>query len=211
MLACATDGPKAFTAATLLLASATTFDPVLGGVTITGGGVFKSDSGFNIGRDFFLDASGNADAVFIFLAPTAKLEVYANGKMSLVNGAKAENVFWIINELESYDSNPLYGNFLVASTINLRANIGKIEGRLLGQKDVICFDACIVETVGGPTISPTVAPTATPTGGPTISPTVAPTTATTGGPTISPAVAPTAAPTGWPTISPTVAPTAAPT
>jgi hypothetical protein len=196
-------------------------------VTITGGGVIGFGANFQLANSFVLDAAGNADAVFIFSATTLSLEVSGNIQMSLVGEAKAENVFWILKGLKTFGKEPLYGNFLVESTISI-ARDGKIFGRLLGQNDVTCTTICTVEpqptaapTVAPtaapsitptvtPTAGPTVAPTDAPTGEPTISPTVAPTDAPTGGPTISPTVAPTAAPSGGPTISPTVAPTAAP-
>ncbi|MHA4847628.1 Ig-like domain-containing protein [Flavitalea antarctica] len=71
----------------------------LGGLTLTSG-VYKSAGGsFNITNgDLTLDAKGDANAVFIFQAPTSLTVGIAGpaGAMSvlLINGAQAKNVFW---------------------------------------------------------------------------------------------------------------------
>lgn len=62
-----------------------------------------------------------------------------------------------------------------------------------------------------PSVTPTKAPTATPTGAPSATPTTAPTATPTGAPSATPTMAPTATPTVAPSATPTKAPTATPT
>jgi type V secretory pathway adhesin AidA len=189
VLACETDGPKAFAAAMAL--TAITIPSGLAGSVFTGGRVYKSDSGFSIPIDslIILNANGDPDAVFIFLASTGKLTMSAGSSIQLQNGAKPENVFWFLNELETGEGTVLSGNVLAVSGITIGKD-AEIIGRLLGQGDVTLTESGRVTTPPPPTAAPTGGPTAGPTVAPTAGPTVAPTAAPTGGPTMAPSAAP---------------------
>ena len=80
--------------------------------------------------DVTLDAQGNPDAVFIFRATTS-FGVSANKKMILANGARAENVFWIIKtSVVLAADTETYGTIVAGTLITIAANCAHV-GRLL--------------------------------------------------------------------------------
>jgi len=81
----------------------------------------------------------------------------------------------------------------------------------VGFKPDACIDRFTVTAVCRQTSSPTLAPTASPSGGPTASPTSSPTGTPTSSPTGGPTTSPTSAPSGGPTHAPTRRPSGGPT
>jgi hypothetical protein len=91
-----------------------------------------------------LDAGGNPDSVFIFVAGST-LTTCANSEIVLRNGAKAENVYWVLGTALTMGADSvLVGNVLAGSAITIGTN-GKICGRAIAKTAVTCETHCTVE------------------------------------------------------------------
>lgn len=82
-----------------------------------------------------LDAQGNANAVFVIkvLGAASSISSSVNSKVRLINGAQAQNVFWVINGAVTINDNSTFrGNIVVpAGAINLWYSGVVLEGRAL--------------------------------------------------------------------------------
>lgn len=83
----------------------------------------------------FLDAQGNADAIFVIkiLGATSNVTSGANSRVVLMNGAKAENVFWVVAGAVTIADNSIFRGTIVvpAGAINLWYSGVVLEGRAL--------------------------------------------------------------------------------
>lgn len=78
----------------------------------------------------FLNAQGNANAVFV-LKLYGACSTSTHSKVILMNGAKAENVYWMINgAVEIYDNSFFNGTIISKGAINLYTGV-TINGRAL--------------------------------------------------------------------------------
>jgi hypothetical protein len=115
----------------------------LGGQTLTPG-LYTSSSGLEISSgDLYLDAQGDANAVFIFQMATT-LDVAANLHVYLVNGTKASNVFWQVGTSATLGTDSTFAGTIMADqsiSLGTRANL---EGRALARIGGVSLDACIV-------------------------------------------------------------------
>ena len=88
-----------------------------------------------------LDAQGNANAVFVIkiLGATSNLSSSVNSKVRLINGAKSQNVFWLINGAVTIGDNSTFrGNIVVpAGAINLWYTGVILDGRALSINGAI--------------------------------------------------------------------------
>jgi hypothetical protein len=142
---CATDGLAALNSGKSK-AGAVNMVAEMGGLTF-GPGVYTHGSAINIALAspvVTLDAGGNTDAVFIFVAGST-LTTCAGSKIVLKGGAKAENVYWVLGTALTMGADSiLVGNVLAGSAITIGTN-GKICGRAIAQTAVTCATACTVE------------------------------------------------------------------
>jgi hypothetical protein len=138
----------------------------LGGTTKTTG-VYSSDSTtFEItagAGPLVLDGQGDAGAVFIFLmgAEGTGLTVGPASTVTLVNGAQACNVFWVVDTATIDTTAVFKGNILALNSISVEDG-ANIEGRLLAQNgavtlinDTITKAVCVAEGVTTNTPLPT--------------------------------------------------------
>ncbi len=101
-------------------------DTLYPGVYTTPGGAAMSVDG-----NLILDAQGNANAVFVFIAPTA-FNTSAGVTVSLINGAQASNIYWLVGAgMTLGASTTIQGNFLVSADATLGAS-SIVTGRVLG-------------------------------------------------------------------------------
>lgn len=78
----------------------------------------------------YLDAMGNADAVFIIKSAGA-FATTVNSNVKLINGTKAENVYWLVNGAVSIATNSIFnGTIVVSGAISLLSG-AQINGRAL--------------------------------------------------------------------------------
>lgn len=96
-------------------------------------GVYTTPSGsaMSVDGNLILDAQGNANAVFVFIAPTA-FNTSAGVTVSLINGAQASNIYWLVGAgLAMGASTTIPGNFLVTADATIGAS-SVVRGRVLG-------------------------------------------------------------------------------
>jgi hypothetical protein len=163
---CATDGLAAWNAGTAI-SSATTMLAEMGGLTFTPG-VYTHEV-INIALanpKVYLDAQGDPHAKFIFNVGTT-LTTCAKSETVLVNGARKENVFWVLGTALTMGADSiLVGNVLAGSAITIGTN-GKILGRAIAQTAVTCETHCTVDSTATPTSAPSSTPSSSPSAGPT--------------------------------------------
>jgi hypothetical protein len=120
-------------------ASTATVGVELGGTTKTAG-VYESPAGtFGITGTLTLDAQGDPDAVFIFKAASTLITASASN-VNLVNGAKADNVFWKVGSsatLGTYST--LRGNVLALTSITVTTGV-TVDGRTLARNAAVTLD-----------------------------------------------------------------------
>ena len=88
-----------------------------------------------------LDGGGDENAVFIFIAGSS-LTTSSFSQVVLINGATAENVFWVVGStLAVGKGSIIFGTFLVATTVAMGEN-SKIWGRVIAQTTMAC-NGCI--------------------------------------------------------------------
>jgi len=83
----------------------------------------------------YLDAQGNSNAVFVIkiIGATCDLTTSVYSRVKLVNGAKPENVFWMVKGAVSINDNSIFNGTIVvpAGAINLWYSGVKLNGRAL--------------------------------------------------------------------------------
>jgi uncharacterized repeat protein (TIGR01451 family) len=111
----------------------------LGGTTVTPG-VYDSAAGtFALTGTLTLDAQGDPNAVFIFQAASTLITAAASN-ISLINGAHASNVFWVVGSVATLGSNStLQGTLMALSSITLTTG-ANVDGRVLARDGAITFD-----------------------------------------------------------------------
>jgi uncharacterized repeat protein (TIGR01451 family) len=111
----------------------------LGGTT-QAPGVYDSAAGtFGITGTLILDAQGDPDAVFIFKAASTLITASASS-VSLINGAQASNVFWVVGSSATLGtSSALQGSILALTSITVTAGT-TINGRALARNGAVTLD-----------------------------------------------------------------------
>ncbi len=120
--------------------TATATIPVeLGGTTVTAG-VYDSAAGtFGITGTVTLDAQGNPDAVFIFQAASTLITASASS-VKLVNGARANRVFWLVGSsatLGTYST--ISGTVMALASITVTTGV-TVHGRMLARTAAVTLD-----------------------------------------------------------------------
>jgi hypothetical protein len=120
----------------------------LGGTTQTPG-VYDSAAGtFGITGTLTLDAQGDPDAVFIFQAASTLITASASS-VSLVNGAQASNVFWVVGSSATLGtSSTLQGSILALTSITVTTGT-TINGRALARNGAVTLDTNTINLNGG--------------------------------------------------------------
>jgi hypothetical protein len=171
-------------------------------------GIYSYGEGINIALTnpmVVLDAEGDADAVFIFHAGTT-LTTCAGSHIELLNGAKVENVFWVLGTALTMGANSiLVGTVLAGSAITIGTN-GEIVGRAIAQTAVTCETACTVDSrklsSAQPSSEPSSIPSSTPSDAPSTMPSLKP--------SFEPSSMPSSEPTDEPSSKPSMPPSAEP-
>jgi PGF-pre-PGF domain-containing protein len=130
----------------------------LGGRTLAPG-LYKWSTGVLIPAStaLTLDAQGNGNAVWIFQV-AGDLTMNSASRIVLINGARAENVFWQIGGGTGVTIEPgahAEGNILAAKAITMKSG-ASLNGRALAQTAV----TLIANTITAPTPTPVPAQTA---------------------------------------------------
>ena len=86
-----------------------------------------------------LNAQGNPNAVFIFQIPTS-LTTLSNTSVSLINEAKACNVFWQVGESATLGSGTHFAGTIMAKASITANTLATIEGRLLAETGAVTLE-----------------------------------------------------------------------
>jgi uncharacterized repeat protein (TIGR01451 family) len=111
----------------------------LGGTTLTAG-VYHSAAGtFGITGTLTLDAQGDPNAVFIFQAASTLITAAASN-VTLINGAQASNVFWVVGSSATLGTNStLRGTVMALASITVTTGTS-IDGRALARNGAVTLD-----------------------------------------------------------------------
>jgi len=90
-----------------------------------------------------MDAKGDSDAVFIFVAATT-LVTCAKAQIVLLNGAKADNIYWVLGTALTMGADSLMMGNVIAGTAITVGSRGVLFGRALAQTAVSCETGCII-------------------------------------------------------------------
>ena len=108
-------------------------------------GKYESTS-LDFSTKVYLDAENDPNAKFVFNIVTT-LTTSANSKIILLNGAKEDNIFWVLGTALTMGANSiLMGNVLAGTSISMGTN-AEIFGRAIAQTAITCGTACSVTMV----------------------------------------------------------------
>jgi hypothetical protein len=207
---CAADGLAAWKTGTAMT-SGNTMLAEMGGMKFTPG-VYTRESSLNIATadpKVLLDAEGDPRAVFIFNAGST-LTTCAGSQIVLLNGARKENVFWVLGTALTMGADSiLVGNVLAGSAITIGTN-AKIVGRAIAQTAMTCETACTIETSGRHSATPSASPSSSPSSSPSGAPSSTPSASPSAEPSASPSTDPSTLPSSEPSASPSAGPSAPP-
>jgi hypothetical protein len=118
-----------------------------GGAGVYYAGVFKGGA-FLMPTGITLDAQGNSNAVFVFVA-SSTVNLASGQSVTLVNGAQASNVIWVVgSSFTSVANSNMVGDILAYTSITLGG--GTLVGRALavgGGNGAVSISATTVITV----------------------------------------------------------------
>jgi hypothetical protein len=112
----------------------------IGGLTFTAG-TYRSASTIAIASDsdVTFDAQGDADAKFL-MQVVASFSAGERCNILLANGAKAENIVWVVNTFVFIGANTIFKGTIMAKTITFDANVVH-EGSIFAQESAITLGA----------------------------------------------------------------------
>lgn len=118
---------------------AVTVPTELGGTTLPPG-VYNSAAGtFGITGTLTLDGQNNPNSVFIFKAASTLITA-SSSKVLLINGARADNIFWQVGSSATLGTYSIFkGNILAQASITATTG-ATIEGRALAQTAAVTLD-----------------------------------------------------------------------
>ena len=117
-------------------ATASTFTP----------GVYVGSSSLTMPTGIILDAQGNSNATFVFVAGST-INLASGQTVRLVNAAQATNVVFVAGtSFTSVATSTVNGNILAASAITLGG--GTLNGRALASTGLVTISAATAVTVG---------------------------------------------------------------
>src|SRR6185312_9692498 len=111
--------------------------PVLGNGQVLDSGVYFLPAASSLNADLTLDAQGDSEALFIFKIGGA-FSTSAFSEVFLVNGAKASNVFWVVEGAVPMAAGTIMRGTIIANNgaISLGAG-GILEGRALSTAGAV--------------------------------------------------------------------------
>ena len=143
------DASSAAAAASLTIANAMmdtvtatvhpTSSTIGGGDTLTSG-VYSYSGSATLSGNLYLNAGGDSTAVFIFLVNAGTLNISANSKVYLLNGAKAYNVYWKASGAVSAGSNAMLKGTIISNGAITLSTGDTLEGRGLSTAGAIALN-----------------------------------------------------------------------
>jgi hypothetical protein len=123
--------------------------PLLGNGDTLSAGVYNITAVTTLNSNLYLDAKGNANAVFIFQIGAA-FSVNAAAKVKLINGAQSCNVFWKVEGLVSIAANVFMRGTVLAHNAALNMSTGDtLEGRAVSINGAVAVNGVLAYTPTG--------------------------------------------------------------
>lgn len=120
--------------------------PLLGNGQILTAGVYSISTAATLNLNLTLDGLGNTNAVFIFQIQ-GSLSTNANAKVKLINGTKACNLFWKIEESVNMAAGTSMKGTVIANNAAINMSTGDtLEGRALSTTGAISVDGVFAYT-----------------------------------------------------------------
>ena len=114
-------------------------------------GVYNFDTSAQLTGVLTLDGAGNSASRFVFQIGST-LTTASNSAVLLINGANANNVFWVVGSSATLGTNSVFaGNILALTSITLNTGASIICGRALAQNGSVTLDSNTITlcTAGG--------------------------------------------------------------
>jgi hypothetical protein len=135
--------------------------PLLGNGDTLIAGIYSISAATTLNLNLFLNAKGDANAVFIFQIQ-GPFSTGASSKIILINGALACNVFWKVEGLVSMASGSTIRGTIVANNAAINMNTGDtLEGRALSTTGAVIVNGIMAYTpigCGSPVLTGPAAP-----------------------------------------------------
>jgi hypothetical protein len=108
--------------------------------------IYLLDAATVISDTLFLNAQGNANAVFV-LSINGSLSTSIRATIALMNGALAKNVFWVVTGNVSLNSDTKFIGTIVSDNGTIDIALGaEINGRALTTSGVFTTNSCSIQT-----------------------------------------------------------------
>jgi hypothetical protein len=141
-----------------------THAPLLGNGDTLIPGVYSITGASTLNLKLYLNAQGNANAVFVFQM-SAPFSTNALSKIMLINGALACNVYWKVEGLVSMATGTSMKGTVIANNAAIKMTTGDtLEGRALSTAGAVSINGIFAYTpvgCGSPTLTGPTAPTLT--------------------------------------------------
>ncbi|MHB1083018.1 MAG: autotransporter domain-containing protein [Prosthecobacter sp.] len=103
-------------------------------------GIYNDPSSFGLNGALTLDGGGDPNAVFIFQAGST-LTTATGSSMTLINGAQAGNIFWVVGSSATLGVNSSLSGTIIAMT-SITLNTGAtLDGRALALNGAVTMDS----------------------------------------------------------------------
>jgi len=144
--ACAADLLKAYSQLDTTTATFHPSSPILGNGDTLIAGVYAINAATTLNLNLFLNAKGNANAVFIFQLGGA-FSTNASSKIKLINGALACNVFWKVEGKVIMATGTTMRGTIIANNADIIIYTGDtLEGRALSTDGAVTVDGLLAYT-----------------------------------------------------------------
>jgi len=144
--ACAADLLKAYSQLDTTTATFHPSSPILGNGDTLIAGVYAINAATTLNLNLFLNAKGNANAVFIFQLGGA-FSTNASSKIKLINGALACNVFWKVEGKVIMATGTTMRGTIIANNADIITYTGDtLEGRALSTDGAVTVDGLLAYT-----------------------------------------------------------------
>ncbi|HTB32948.1 MAG TPA: ice-binding family protein, partial [Bacteroidia bacterium] len=136
--------------------------PLIGNGDTLVAGVYSISGATVLNLKLYLNAKGNANAVFIFQIQ-GSFSTNASSKIILINGTEACNVFWKVEGLVSMAAGTSMKGTVIANNAAINMNTGDtLEGRALSTTGAVTLNGILAYTpigCGSPLLTGPTAPT----------------------------------------------------
>jgi hypothetical protein len=135
-----------------LLVTQATHGVVFGNGEVLAAGIYSVSGATSTVGTLYFDGAGDPDSLFVIRIPAA-FSAAAATKMVLLNGAKACNVFWVIEGAASIAaSTTIKGTVITHAGAITMGAAGHLEGRLFSIVGAISFDSGIAFVPSGDSV-----------------------------------------------------------